>query len=67
MLSIPRGQPSREIANLIVEIAETAQPNVRYQTSVGMKEWIAEKLVDPTGMTSLQGNLEFINRRIESK
>lgn len=65
MLSIPQGQPSSEVANLIAEIAETTQPYVRYQTSVGMKEWIAEKLVDPTGMTSQQDNLEFINRRIK--
>lgn len=67
MLSIPQGQPSGDVAALIVEIAETAQPYVRYQTNVGMKEWIAEKLVDPTGMTSQQENLKFINRRIESK
>lgn len=67
MLSIPQGQPCEAIAALLVEIAETPQPHVRYQTSVSMKEWIAEKLVDPTGMNSQQNNLQFINRRIESK
>jgi NADP-dependent 3-hydroxy acid dehydrogenase YdfG len=67
MLSVPQGQPSRDIAALIVEIAETPQPLVRYQTSPDMKEWIREKLVDPTGMTSQRDNLEFINHRIENK
>lgn len=67
MLSIPQGQSCQEIASLLVEIAETDQPHVRYQTSAEMKEWIAEKLVDPTGMTAHQNNLQFINRRIESK
>jgi len=67
MLSIPQGQPSMDIANLIVAIVGTAQPCVRYQTNSGMTDWIAEKLVDPTGMTSQKNNLEFIKRRIESK
>jgi NADP-dependent 3-hydroxy acid dehydrogenase YdfG len=66
MLSVPQGQPSGDIAALLVKIAETDQPYVRYQTNVAMKEWIAEKLADPTGMTSQQANLEFINRRIAS-
>lgn len=67
MLSTPQGQPCEVIAALLVEIAEASQPYVRYQTSVSMKEWIAEKLVDPTGMNLQQNNLQFINRRIESK
>lgn len=67
MLSVSQGQPCGEVAALLVEIAETAQPHVRYQTNTKMKQWIAEKLVDPTGMTSQQDNLEFINRRIEGK
>jgi NAD(P)-dependent dehydrogenase (short-subunit alcohol dehydrogenase family) len=67
MLSIPQGQSCQEIASLLVEIAETDQPHARYQTSAEMKEWIAEKLVDPTAMTAHQNNLQFINRRIESK
>lgn len=67
MLSTPQGRPSRDVANLIVTITETPQPYVRYQTNAGMTEWVAEKLVDPTGMTSQQNNLEFIKRRIETK
>lgn len=66
MLSAPQGQPCEEIANLLVEIAETSQPNVRYQTSVSMKEWIAEKLSDPSGMKAYHNNLQFINRRTQS-
>ena len=50
MLSRPQGQPCEEVAALLVKIAETAEPNVRYQTNNGMRDWIAEKLVDPTGM-----------------
>lgn len=65
MLSTPQGQPSEEVANLLLEIAETSQPNVRYQTTTGMKDWIAEKLVDPTGMAQYRENLKFIKRQIE--
>ncbi|MBS3903129.1 MAG: SDR family oxidoreductase [Anaplasmataceae bacterium] len=65
MLSVPQGQPCEEVATLLLEIAETDKPLVRYQTNTEMKEWIAEKLADPTGMTSYQDNLEFINSRIE--
>lgn len=65
MLANPQGQPCEEVAALLVKIAETPQPNVRYQTNAGMKEWIAEKLVEPTGMTDYQDNLQFINRRIK--
>lgn len=65
MLSIPQGQPCEEIAALLVKIAETPEPNVRYQTNTGMKDWIAEKLVDPTGMTEYRDNLQFINRRVK--
>lgn len=65
MLSIPQGQPCEEIAALLVKIAETPEPNVRYQTNAGMKDWIAEKLVDPTGMKEFQDNIQFINCRIK--
>lgn len=41
MLSISQGQTSEEIAALLVEISQTAEPNVPYQTNSGMKEWIA--------------------------
>lgn len=67
MFSKPQGQPSEEVADLIIEIAETPQPNVRYQTSSKMKEQIERKLVDSTGMTSYQDNLQFIKNRIGNK
>lgn len=67
MLSIPQGQPSEEVAALLLEIAQTPNPNVRYQTSPSMKNWISETLVDPTGMTAYRQNLQFINSQIEKK
>lgn len=65
MLSIPQGQPSDEVARLLIQIAETEEPNVRYQTDGGMTEWIGEKLTDPTGMRDYKNNIQFINRRID--
>jgi hypothetical protein len=67
MLSVPRGQSCEEIATLLVEIAETSHPNMRYQTNEGMKQWIAEKLVDPAGMTEYHNNLQFIKKRVEEE
>lgn len=67
MLSVPQGQPSKDIADLLVKIVETPQPNVRYQTSPNMNDWISKKLVDPTGLREYHDNLKFINRRIESR
>lgn len=63
--STPRGQSCEEVADLLVKISETEQPYVRYQTSESMKDWIAEKLIDPTGMSEYSDNIEFINRRIQ--
>ncbi len=56
------GQSCDEIANLLVMIAENPEPNLRYQTSDGVKEWLSEKLVDPTGNQTLQSNKEFLKR-----
>lgn len=64
MLSIPQGQSCEEIATLLVKIAETPEPNVRYQTNAEMKAWIAEKLADPSGMTEYRDNLQFINSQV---
>jgi NADP-dependent 3-hydroxy acid dehydrogenase YdfG len=64
MLSTPQGQPCEEVAALLVKIAETSEPDVRYQTNAGMKDWIGKKLVDPSGMTEYRDNLQFINSRI---
>jgi NAD(P)-dependent dehydrogenase (short-subunit alcohol dehydrogenase family) len=62
MLSTPRGQPCQEVADLIVQIAENPQPDMRYQTNEGMKGYIAERLVDPTGNKARDGNLKFVRR-----
>jgi short-subunit dehydrogenase len=65
MLSTSRGQPNEEIAKLLLEIADMSKPNVRYQTSDSMRDWVSEKLLDPTGMKAYQDNLQFINRLIK--
>lgn len=64
MLFIPQGQPSTEVASLLLQIAENPHPDMRYQTSAGMKEYIAERLIDPTGNSAKQSNIEFVNRLI---
>lgn len=60
MLSAPKGQSCEAIAEFLVKIIKTSQPHVRYQTSINGKEWVAEKLIDPTGMSELQNNIRFI-------
>lgn len=62
MLSTPRGQPCEEVAELLVKIAETPQPNMRYQTTTEMREYVAEELVDPTGNRLYEKNIKFLNR-----
>lgn len=66
MQFVPQGQPFEEVTELLLEIAETNQPNVRYQTTVEMKEYIAGKLVDPTGNDMNKQNLKFINRIVNN-
>lgn len=67
MLSVPQGQPCEEVAALLVKIAEMAQPDVRYQTNTEMKEYVAEKLIDPTGNTMQEQNKEFINNIVNGQ
>ena len=62
MLAIPRGQPSEEVADLLVTIAEDPQPNMRYQTTDEMTKWIEERLVDPTGNGAREDNIQFVQR-----
>lgn len=62
MVTAPQGQPCDIIASLLVEIAETPQVNLRYQTSKEMKSWAAEIWVEPTGNTKHQANLRFLHR-----
>lgn len=58
----PKGQPPEEVAELLVAIAESKEPDVRYQTTKEMKAYIGEKLVDPTGNAALKNNIRFIKR-----
>lgn len=62
MLATPQGQPCEEVAELLVHIAETHQPDFRYQTTPGMKAYIAEKLVDPSGNGMRDRNISFLAR-----
>lgn len=66
MLAVPQGQTSEEVASLLVKIAETPNPNVRYQTNIDMETWITEQLVDPTGMKDFQDNILWIDQRIRN-
>ena len=65
MLAVPRGQPCEEVAALLVQIAETPQPDLRYQTTPDMKQYIAETLVDPSGNKLLEQNINFLNKMIK--
>jgi NAD(P)-dependent dehydrogenase (short-subunit alcohol dehydrogenase family) len=65
MLAVPRGQPCQEVAALLVQIAETPQPDLRYQTTIDMKQYIAETLIDPTGNKTLEQNINFLNKMIK--
>lgn len=64
MLATPQGQSCEEVAALLVKIAENPQPNMRYQTTNAMTDYIAKKLVDPTGNVLYKKNLQFINSLI---
>lgn len=65
MLAVPRGQPNEEVAALLLKIAETPQPDLRYQTSPEMKQYVAEKMTDPTGSKALEENLRFLKRQVK--
>jgi len=67
MLATPRGQPCAEVASLLLEIVETTQPNLRYQTTTDMKEYVSEILVDPTGNEMQKRNIQFLNRILNNK
>ncbi|MBA2727031.1 MAG: SDR family oxidoreductase [Parachlamydiaceae bacterium] len=61
MFTVSRGQTCEEIAEFIFSIAETESPELRYQTTSNLKEYIAEKLVDPSGKTMHEQNIRFLN------
>ncbi|MFA6915973.1 MAG: SDR family oxidoreductase [Parachlamydiales bacterium] len=65
LIAVPHGQPCEEVAKLLYQIVELPKPNVRYQTTKEMTEWVSEKFVDPTGMTTHEENLEYIQRYLD--
>jgi NAD(P)-dependent dehydrogenase (short-subunit alcohol dehydrogenase family) len=67
MLATPQGQPVQEVAALLLDIAENPAPNMRYQTSSDMQEYIAERLVDTTGNVARDGNIEHVSRFMSKK
>ena len=64
MFAVPRGQTCEEIAGVILSIAETDVPDLRYQTTENLKEYIAEKMVDPTGNSTHEQNIHFLERMV---
>lgn len=55
-----QGQNCDEIGSLIVEIAETPKPDMRYQTSPKVKETAAKKFVDLTGNALRDEQIRFL-------
>ncbi|OLV17167.1 SDR family oxidoreductase [Deinococcus marmoris] len=47
------GQTAEQVAEVIVQVANESQPQLRYQTSAGIRELTARKYVDPTGESVL--------------
>jgi NADP-dependent 3-hydroxy acid dehydrogenase YdfG len=53
------GQECEEIGQLIVKVAESTKPNLRYQTSSKVEDTVAKKFVDLTGNTMREEQLFF--------
>lgn len=47
------GQTAEQVAEVIVQVANEPQPQLRYQTSAGIRELTGRKYVDPTGESVL--------------
>jgi len=62
MLATPQGQDPKEVAELLLAIAENPQPNMRYQTSPEMTDYVAQRLVDPVGNEARDGNIEYVKQ-----
>jgi NAD(P)-dependent dehydrogenase (short-subunit alcohol dehydrogenase family) len=58
------GQNCDEIAKLIVEVAQTADPDMRYQTSAKVKATLSKKLVDLTGNKMRDEQIKFMHEVI---
>lgn len=59
------GQECAEIGQLIVKVAETAKPHLRYQTSAKVEETVAKKYVDLTGDKLRDEQIRFFQTLIE--
>lgn len=59
------GQDCKEIGQLIVEVAETAKPNLRYQTSSKVQDTVAKKLIDLSGNNMRDEQITFFKSLIE--
>jgi hypothetical protein len=60
-----QGQDCDEIGRLIVDVAETATPNLRYQTSQKVQDTVAKKLVDLSGNKMRDEQITFFKSLIE--
>ncbi len=61
------GQDCKEIGNLIVNVAETKKPNLRYQTSSKVQEVVQKKLVDLSGNTMRDEQIAFFKSLITTE
>jgi len=59
------GQSCDEIAALIVQAAESDNPDMRIQTSQKVKDTVAKKFVDLTGNTLRQEQTTFFNQLVQ--
>lgn len=55
------GQDCEAIGTLIVNVAESEKPHMRYQTSTKVTETVSKKLVDPTGDAMRDEQLKFFH------
>lgn len=58
-------QSSDEVGALIVTIAQTSEPHVRYQTSPKVKEIVGRKLVDVTGDAMRDEQMKFFHDLVD--
>ena len=63
--AMPHGQSPDEVAELLVTIATTPDPDFRYQSSPAVTKQVAQELVDPTGNTRNNANIKSVNRMIK--
>ncbi len=59
------GQECDEIGRLILEVAETEKPNLRYQTSSKVQDTVAKKFVDLSGNKMRDEQIAFFKTLVE--